>query len=65
MKTTIQELDGNMVASLEGSLDTSVVPETEKAMSPLYDCDKDFVGWPAYLPRYLEESPGKGQTCIY
>ena len=35
MKTTIQELDGNMVAFLEGSLDTSVVPETEKAMSPL------------------------------
>ncbi len=43
MKTTIQELDGNMVAFLEGSLDTSVVPETEKAMSPLYDCDKDII----------------------
>ena len=39
MTTTIQEQDGNMVAYLEGSLDTSTVPETEKAMLPLYECE--------------------------
>jgi anti-anti-sigma factor len=40
MTTTIQEQDGNVVAILEGSLDTVAAPETEKAMSPL----KDVVG---------------------
>lgn len=39
MKTTIQESDGNMVAILEGSLDTAAAPETEKAMKPLYDVE--------------------------
>lgn len=44
MKTTIQEQDGNMVAILEGSLDTSAAPETEKAMSPLNDVEgKDII----------------------
>ena len=44
MKTTIQEQDGNMVAILEGSLDTSVAAETEKAMSPLNDIGgKDII----------------------
>ena len=39
MKTTILEQDGNMVAILEGALDTSAAPETEKAMSPLNDAN--------------------------
>jgi len=39
MKTTIQEQDGHIVAILEGSLDTSVAAETEKAMDPLNDVD--------------------------
>lgn len=39
MNTTIQEIDGNMVAILEGRLDTLASPETEKAMRPLYDCE--------------------------
>ena len=39
MKTTIQEQDGSIVAILEGSLDTAAAPETEKAMSPLYDVE--------------------------
>ena len=39
MKTTIQEQDGNMVAILEGSLDTAAASETEKAMSPLNDVE--------------------------
>ena len=44
MTTTIQEQDSNMVAYLEGSLDTSTVPETEKAMLPLYECEgKDVI----------------------
>ena len=44
MKTAIQEKDGNMVAILEGSLDTAAAPETEKAMSPLNDVeDKDVI----------------------
>lgn len=44
MQTTIQEQAGNMVAILEGRLDTAASLETEKAMSPLYDCDgKDIV----------------------
>ncbi|MBO6012240.1 MAG: STAS domain-containing protein [Bacteroidales bacterium] len=37
MKTTIQEQDGNLVAILEGRLDTAAAPETEKAMAPLYN----------------------------
>jgi len=37
MKTTIQEQDGNMVAILEGSLDSAAAVETEKAMSSLND----------------------------
>ena len=44
MKTTIQEQDGNVVAILEGSLDTAAAPETEKAMSPLNDVEgKDII----------------------
>lgn len=44
MKTTILEQDGNMVAMLEGRLDTAASPETEKAMAPLNDCKgKDIV----------------------
>ena len=44
MKTTIQEQDGNMVAILEGSLDTSAAAETEKAMLPLNDVEgKDII----------------------
>ena len=44
MKTTIQELNGNMVVVLEGSLDTAAAPETEKAVSPLNDVEgKDII----------------------
>lgn len=44
MKTTIQEQDGNMIAILEGNLDTAAAPETEKAMSPLNDVEgKDII----------------------
>ena len=44
MKTTIQEQDGNMVAILEGNLNTAVAAATEKAMSPLNDVEgKDII----------------------
>ena len=44
MNVTIKEQDGNMVAYLEGSLDTSTAPETEKAMNPLNDVEgKDII----------------------
>ncbi len=44
MKTTIQEQDGNIVAILEGNLDTAAAAETEKAMSPLNDVEgKDII----------------------
>ena len=44
MQTTIQEQEGNIIAILEGSLDTAAVPETETAMSPLLEAtDKDVI----------------------
>ena len=44
MNVTIQEQDSNMIAILEGSLDTAAAAETEKAMSPLYDVTgKDII----------------------
>ena len=39
MKTTIQQQDGNLVAVLEGRLDTAAAAVTEKELQPLYDCD--------------------------
>jgi len=38
MKTTIQESEKQLVAVLEGELDTAAAPEFEAAMQPLYDC---------------------------
>ncbi len=43
MEVKIQEQDGNMVAILKGRLDTAAVPETERAMSSLYDCEKQDI----------------------
>ena len=44
MKVTIQEQDGNMVAILEGNLNTAAAAETEKAMNPLNDVEgKDII----------------------
>ena len=37
MKTTIQQQDGNLVAVLEGRLDTAAA--AEKELQPLYDCE--------------------------
>ena len=35
MKTTIQQQDGNLVAVLEGRLDTAAAAATEKELQPL------------------------------
>ena len=44
MNVRVEEQDGNMVAILEGSLDTAAAAETEKAMSPLNDVEgKDII----------------------
>jgi anti-anti-sigma factor len=44
MNVRIEEIDGNIVAILEGNLDTAAAAETEKAMSPLYDVEgKDII----------------------
>ena len=44
MNVKIEEIDGNVVAILEGTLDTAAAAETEKAMSPLNDVeDKDII----------------------
>ena len=34
MNVKIEEIEGNMVAILEGTLDTAAAAETEKAMRP-------------------------------
>ena len=44
MNVKIEEIDGNIVAILEGSLDTAAAAETDKAMSPLNDVEgKDII----------------------
>jgi anti-anti-sigma factor len=44
MKTTVQELDGRMVAVFSGELDTVAAAETEAALKPLFDSTgKDLV----------------------
>lgn len=39
MKTDIQELDGKLIATLEGELDTAAAIEVEQALQPLYHSD--------------------------
>jgi len=44
MNVRIEETDGNVVAILEGNLDTPAAAETEKSMSPLNDVEgKDII----------------------
>ena len=44
MTTSIEEIDGKLVATLIGELDTAAAPETEKALQPLWDSKgKDIV----------------------
>ena len=44
VKITLKEQDGNMVAIMDGRLDTPATAEAEKALSPLFHCDdKDII----------------------
>ena len=44
MNTSIQEIDGKIVATLSGELDTAAAPEVEVALKPLAECEgKDIV----------------------
>ena len=44
MKTTVQEIDGRLVAVLAGEWDTAANAETEAALQPLFDSEgKDLV----------------------
>ena len=44
METKISELDGKLVATLNGQLDTASAVQVEKELKPLYDNeDKDIV----------------------
>ena len=36
MKTKIEEIDGRLVAVLEGEFDTAAAAEVEEALQPLY-----------------------------
>ena len=38
MKTTISEQDGQLVATLEGTLDTAAADQTSRELAPLHDC---------------------------
>ena len=37
MKTSIEELEGKIIATLEGELDTAAAMEVEKELQPLYE----------------------------
>ena len=39
MKTSIEELDGKLVATLEGELDTAAAIEVEKELQPLFNSE--------------------------
>lgn len=44
MNTRIEELDGKIVATLEGQMDTAAAMEVEKELQPLYNSDgRDIV----------------------
>ena len=44
MKTTVQEIDGKLVATLCGELDTAAAPEAEIALQPLLNAQgKDIL----------------------
>ena len=44
MKSTVQEIEGRLVAVLEGELDTAASVETEAALQPLFNSQgKDLV----------------------
>ena len=44
MKTTIEEIDGKYIATLEGEMDTAAAMEAEEVLNPLYQSNgKDVI----------------------
>jgi len=44
MKTTIEQIEGKFIATLEGEMDTAAAAEVEQILKPLYNCDgKDVI----------------------
>jgi anti-sigma B factor antagonist len=44
MNTKFEEIDGKLMATLEGEMDTAAAPEAEEVLKPLYNCDgKDVI----------------------
>ena len=43
MKTDIQEIEGKIIATLEGDLDTAAAIEVEQALQPLYESNNDVI----------------------
>lgn len=56
MKTTIQEINGEMVAILEGRLDTAAAVETEEALRPLFDCNGQNIVFDCSQLDYISSS---------
>ena len=64
MKTDIQEIDGKLIATLEGELDTAAALEAEKALQPLYEANgRDVVIECAKLD-YIASSGLRILLCI-
>ena len=44
MNTKLEEIDGKLIATLEGEMDTAAALEAEEVLKPLYNCDgKDVI----------------------
>ena len=44
MNTKFEEIDGKLMATLEGEMDTAAALEAEEVLKPLYNCDgKDVI----------------------
>ena len=56
MKTTILEKDGELVAVMEGRLDTAAAIETEQALKPLYDCTGHNIVFACNKLEYISSS---------
>lgn len=56
MKLTIQECDGELVAQLEGRLDTSAATQAEQDMRPLYETTCSVIVLDCTALQYISSS---------
>ena len=56
MNTTIQEQNGELVAILEGRLDTAAAPQTEKELASLADCQGKNIVLDCHALEYISSS---------